>query len=168
MIETRDLSEIVIGERRRSLRNIENLSKSIEAVGLLHPVVILPDNSLIAGQRRLEAFRLLGRSNIPVTVARDIDSLQKALRAECDENTCREDFTPEEAVAKGLELEEVTRELARKALEEGQKKGGGDRKSQQAKIALGQIDLERSAPAKKPQNEAARVTAMVATTVGMQ
>ena len=166
MIETRNLSEIVIGERRRALRNIENLSKSIEAVGLLHPVVILPDNSLIAGQRRLEAFKLLGRSEIPVTVAHDIDTLQKALKAECDENTCREDFTPEEAIAKGLELEEVTRELARKALEEGRIKGGGDRRNQQAKIALGEIPPERSAPA-KPRDEGARATAMAAHAVGM-
>ena len=44
------------------------LAQSIEDVGLLHPIVITPDYRLIAGRRRLEAYKTLGWTEIPVHV----------------------------------------------------------------------------------------------------
>ncbi len=49
--------------------------------------------ALIAGERRIAAFRKLGRSHIPVTVI-DIEAIA---RGERDENVCRKDFAPTEA-----------------------------------------------------------------------
>src|SRR5262249_42590870 len=71
------------------------LMQSIVDIGLLHPVVITPDGVLIAGQRRLEAHRRLGRPDVPVRV---ID-LDQVLRGEREENVLRKDFTPTEKVA---------------------------------------------------------------------
>jgi hypothetical protein len=42
-----------------------SLARSIEQHGLLHPVVIPRDGVLIAGERRLESYKLLGRTDNP-------------------------------------------------------------------------------------------------------
>jgi N6-adenosine-specific RNA methylase IME4 len=96
------LDAIHIGDRtRRDLGDITALAASIAEHGLLHPVVISPDGQLIAGERRLEAFRLLGRAEIPTRV---ID-LNHLVFGELAENVDRKDFTPEERVAIGAKVE---------------------------------------------------------------
>jgi ParB family chromosome partitioning protein len=108
------LDEIrVNGRHRKDLGDIAELARSISDVGLLHPVVITPENELIAGQRRLEAVRILGWDDVPVTVVSDFTEAAQALRAERDENTCRKDFTPSEAIALGKALEPMFREEAK-------------------------------------------------------
>jgi ParB family chromosome partitioning protein len=63
------IADIRIGQRhRRDLGDIDALAASISEVGLLHPVVVTPDGRLIAGQRRLEACRSLGWSEVTATV----------------------------------------------------------------------------------------------------
>ena len=63
------LAAIRVGERARSdLGDVGSLAESIEQHGLLHPIVITETGELIAGVRRLEAFRLLGRTEIPTRV----------------------------------------------------------------------------------------------------
>jgi hypothetical protein len=97
-IETLDLSEIKIGNRfRHDLGDLDGLRRSINARGLLHPVVITPDKKLIAGARRIGAWRIskFRKSPIPVTVV-DIDNI---LAGEWEENFARKDLTPSEAVA---------------------------------------------------------------------
>jgi ParB-like nuclease domain len=42
------------------------LADSIAEAGLLHPVLVMPEGRLIAGQRRLEACHVLGWSEVPV------------------------------------------------------------------------------------------------------
>lgn len=97
------LSAIIVGERhRREMGDLRSLADSIAAHGLLHPVVVTPTLHLIAGQRRLEAVKLLEWSEVPVTVL-DVDDL---LLAERDENAERKDFAPSEAVAIGRMIEE--------------------------------------------------------------
>jgi ParB family chromosome partitioning protein len=62
-------NHIRVGRRfRKALGDLRPLSESIEAVGLLHPVVITPQGRLVAGRRRLEAVRLLGWRTVPVHV----------------------------------------------------------------------------------------------------
>jgi N6-adenosine-specific RNA methylase IME4 len=89
------LDKIVL---RRDMGDLERLAKSIdERGGLLHPVVITSENFLIAGQRRLEAWKQtekFRKEPIPVTVI-DVDSI---LAGERDENGLRKDFTPSESV----------------------------------------------------------------------
>jgi ParB family chromosome partitioning protein len=63
------VTDIVLGVRhRKDLGNIEGLAKSIAEVGLLHPIVVRPDGVLIAGERRLAAYRHLGWTDIPATI----------------------------------------------------------------------------------------------------
>lgn len=91
------LGEIETGERDRTdLGDVAELAASIEAVGLLHPVVVTADGQLVAGDRRLAAVRHLGWAEVPVTVV-DLDTASAVLRAEQDENTCRKPLTPYEA-----------------------------------------------------------------------
>jgi hypothetical protein len=107
--ETRALASIVIGERvRKDMGDIASLTESIRRHGLLHPVVIKPDNTLIAGHRRIEAVRALGWNDVPVTIVNVADLLS----AESDENSIRKDFTPTEAVAIGRLIEEQEKPAA--------------------------------------------------------
>ncbi|MFH1560073.1 MAG: DNA methyltransferase [Chloroflexota bacterium] len=87
---------IRIGNRlRRDLGDIEPLARSIAEIGLLQPVVVSEDGTLIAGHRRLMAWRMLGRpeEEIPVTVV----PLKEIAMGEFAENTIRKDFNPSEA-----------------------------------------------------------------------
>ena len=105
MSEVVPIADIKVGRRHRTrLGDIESLAASIRDNELLHPIVITPKKKLIAGRRRLEAFRLLGRDTIPVHVV-DVASIVRGERAE---NTERLDFTPSEAVAiwEAVEAEE--------------------------------------------------------------
>ena len=90
-----NIDQIKVGFRyRKDLGDLRSLAQSIEEVGLLHPVVVTPEGRLIAGQRRLEAFRLIGRTDVPVTVV----DLYQAARGEAHENFVRKDLLPSEIV----------------------------------------------------------------------
>lgn len=114
MIETRPIDSIKVGDRvRQDLGDLNSLAESIDTNGgLLQPVLIKSDGTLIAGERRLAACRQLGRELIEVNVRNDFTSATALLIAERDENTCRKDFTPSEAVALGRRLEELERPAA--------------------------------------------------------
>ncbi len=104
------IEEIQVGFRyRRDLGDLRALANSIEEVGLLHPVVVTPNGRLIAGQRRLEACRLLEWVDIPVTV---VDLIQAA-RGEAHENFLRKDLLPSEIVALKRAIEPLERREAR-------------------------------------------------------
>lgn len=97
--ETRRVSDIVIGERhRQDFGNLAALAASIDARGtLLQPIVITPDNWLIAGERRLRAWPLTKFKNDPIPV--HVVTIDSIVAGEWDENAARKDFTPAEAVA---------------------------------------------------------------------
>ena len=75
---------------RKSLGDIDSLARSIEEVGLLHPIVVRPDGRLIAGERRLAACKKLGWKSVPVTFV----NLKEVARGEYAENAHRKDFLP--------------------------------------------------------------------------
>ncbi|MCK6479426.1 MAG: ParB N-terminal domain-containing protein [Planctomycetes bacterium] len=105
------MSEVRVGPRfRRDLGDLNALARSIDALGLLHPVVVDRDRNLVAGLRRLTACKSLGWTKIPVRVV-DLDGMR--LVAERDENTTRKDFLPSEAVAVGRAVEEWERGRAK-------------------------------------------------------
>ena len=61
------IDDILIGDRARSfLGDIRELADSISKIGLLQPIVLTDNLVLIDGLRRIEAFKLLGRTEIPV------------------------------------------------------------------------------------------------------
>jgi N6-adenosine-specific RNA methylase IME4/ParB-like chromosome segregation protein Spo0J len=101
---------IQVGFRyRKDLGDLRPLAESIAEVGLLHPVVVTPEGRLIAGQRRLEACRMLEWTDVPVTV---ID-LYQAARGEAHENLVRKDLLPSEIVALKRAIEPLERRAAR-------------------------------------------------------
>jgi 16S rRNA G966 N2-methylase RsmD len=67
----------------------------------------------VAGQRRLEAVKILGWVEVPVSVAETLQEATSLLQAERDENTCRKDLLPSETVALGAMLEDVFRPAAK-------------------------------------------------------
>ncbi len=101
------ISEIKIGKRiRKDYGDLEGLAQSIKEHSLLQPIVITPDGTLIAGERRLEAVKLLGWMEIEVNIATVLDR-EEQLLCEIAENEKRKEFTPSERVAYGEELEQI-------------------------------------------------------------
>ncbi|AGT43163.1 ParB N-terminal domain-containing protein [Treponema pedis] len=80
---------------RKELLEIPELAESIKRLGLLTPITIDEHNVLIAGQRRLEAAKLLGWKTITANVVSAEDEAA-ALEMEIEENIQRHQFTDEE------------------------------------------------------------------------
>jgi ParB-like chromosome segregation protein Spo0J len=116
-------SIIIEGRHRHDLGDIKALAASIDTIGLIHPVVVTPDNRLVAGERRIAAMRSLGWETVPVTVIHTLADATDQLIAERDENTCRKDFVPSEILALGRQLEELERPKAADRQREGQEQG---------------------------------------------
>lgn len=101
---------------------LKELAASIQAVGVLQPIIVAPSGerfTIIAGERRYRASRLAGLDEIPAIV-RDWDS-QKRLEAALIENLQRDDLNPvEEAMGvrqlmdeAGLTQEKVAERLGK-------------------------------------------------------
>ena len=90
------ISEITVnpGRREAAPGDVKELADSILEVGLINPIMVDQTHTLIAGLHRLEAMKLLGRTEIECTVS-DLDGLQVAL-AEIDENFVRKDLSDDE------------------------------------------------------------------------
>jgi ParB family chromosome partitioning protein len=100
-----DISSIVVGDRfRKEMGDLEGLAESIAELGLLQPIGVTDDFTLIFGERRLRACRdLLGMTEIEVRI---ID-MPNIVVGENAENEVRKDFTPSErvAIAQAIEAE---------------------------------------------------------------
>ncbi len=109
------IETVKVGTRfRKEAGDIEKLAASIKDLGLLHPLVVDNDYNLVSGWRRLQAVIANGDTEVVVRRVDGLEDAQKALRAEAEENSCREDFTPLEACSLGIALEKTER-LAAKA-----------------------------------------------------
>ena len=68
-VQSWPVSRIKVGRRyRKKLGDIPALCSSIQELGLLHPVTITPDGTLLAGECRLAAVQKLGWSEIEVKI----------------------------------------------------------------------------------------------------
>lgn len=85
-----EISKIKIGNRR-ALGDVTELAESIKEIGLLNPITVTKDYTLIAGHHRLKAFEALGIDLIPIRIV-DCTALQAEL-AEIDENLIRNNGT---------------------------------------------------------------------------
>ena len=117
------ISEIKINPGRRDTqqRNVEELARSIAAVGLMNPITVTQDNTLIAGLHRLEAAKLLGWTEIECTVM-GMDDVQAEL-AEIDENIVRTRLNRQELCEQLLRRKEIYETLhpeARHGMRNGQ------------------------------------------------
>jgi len=135
-------SIVNVGTRHRKDPDIgiQDLCRSMKRLGQLQPIVVVEDQfapgkfTLIAGARRLRACELLCQ-DVDAVVAERLGDALKLLEAERDENTCRIDFTPEEAVEMGRSLEKLEGPKAKERM----KAGGGDKKSA-GKIGSSKLD----------------------------
>lgn len=85
------IADIIIGDRKRELGDISQLAQSIKEIGLINPITILPDGTLVAGRHRLAACASIKWEEIDVSIAQ-LDQLHAEL-AEIDENLIRSELT---------------------------------------------------------------------------
>ena len=107
------IDSIKIGSRfRKDLGDIASLADDIREIGLLHPIVINQNHGLICGLRRIEAFKSLGKSEVPAHIV----NLADIVKGEISENTQRKDFSLEEIIQikKAVEPEIKTESKKRK------------------------------------------------------
>lgn len=94
------IADIVIGERRREdFGDMEAFAANIAERSLIHPITVapLPDGKykLAAGERRIRAFVILGRTEIPARIYDELSEDERLL-IELEENLFRKDLTPYE------------------------------------------------------------------------
>lgn len=118
-------NKIKIGKRhRKDLGDIKALANDINERGLLHPIVVDLKNNLIAGERRLAAWKLSNFRDqaIPIHTV-PLDDIVAGEWAENDP-ALRKNFTPSEAVAIARELRPRLEAAAEKRKRQGNAAGG--------------------------------------------
>ncbi|MDG2144664.1 MAG: ParB/RepB/Spo0J family partition protein [Planctomycetota bacterium] len=87
-VSVRKLSDLKLNnEYLRTDTDVSALMKSVDSVGLIHPVTINADNELLAGARRFQAVSKLGWEEIPVQVVEQDQLVQELISI--DENLVR-------------------------------------------------------------------------------
>ena len=84
-----NINEIKVnpGRREAAPEDVQRLSESVAEVGMMNPITVTADHTLIAGLHRLEAAKQLGWTEIECSIS-DMDALHTEL-AEIDENVIR-------------------------------------------------------------------------------
>jgi ParB family chromosome partitioning protein len=85
------IEQITVGSNRRKLGDFTELAKSINEVGLINPIQVNEQLSLIAGLHRLEACKSIGWEEIDARIL-TVDDITAELM-EIDENLFRIDLT---------------------------------------------------------------------------
>jgi hypothetical protein len=140
MIDLRDI--VVQPNRMRQLRPevVDEVAASIEAEGLLQPIVVRPHPEgagflLVAGWHRFEAKRKLKHEAIECRVLDGL-SADQARVAEIDENLIRADLTPSERAVHHTERKALYLKLHPETKHGGAPgKAGGGKKTKDAKLA---------------------------------
>lgn len=121
--------EVMVADRyRKEIGDVSELAQSIVDIGLLNPITVRPWHGgyrLVAGERRLTAFKSLGLSEIPARIANDIADARDALVAERDENTQRKPMLLSEATALGIAIQEMEAPAALERKAQGGRGGLG-------------------------------------------
>ncbi len=101
------IDDIKVRKRiRKSVGDLSSLMESMRKYGLLQPIVIDSENTLLAGYRRLEAARQLGWKTIPAVVVNRTENLDR-VEIELEENVQRKDFSLEELSEASIALEKL-------------------------------------------------------------
>lgn len=102
-----NINDIKINKRvRKDLGDLESLKSSLKTYGLLNPITITRDYDLIAGERRLQAAKSLGWTNINAVIIDNMDEVEQ-LEMEIEENNQRKEFTNEELLDGYKRLEKL-------------------------------------------------------------
>ncbi|MBT8328454.1 MAG: ParB N-terminal domain-containing protein, partial [Desulfofustis sp.] len=110
-----DIERIKVDETsriRKDIGDLASLAQSIQQVGLINPILIDENDTLVAGFRRLSACKNLGYKEVEVRVVEMGGDELKMLDAEVAENFYRKEFTPEEILSterRRQEIEEARR-----------------------------------------------------------
>ena len=140
---------IKINEGRRSLNHdkIHDIVDSIKELGLINPICITRDHVLVAGNHRLEAYKMLGIDEIPFVYFEKQNTLLAEL-AEIDENLIRYELTTLEEGEQLSRRKEIYEELypETKPTQEG---GKG---ANQYTLARGQVVFEQNGLFEADQN----------------
>jgi phage N-6-adenine-methyltransferase len=119
------IDRIIVGKRMRPLGDVTTLVESISQIGLLNPINILPDGTLIAGNHRVAAARALGWTTIRARVV-ELSEVDAEL-AEIDENLRRNNLTVLEESEHMLRREELLEAKGLRAKPgDNQHNGGGE------------------------------------------
>jgi len=109
-LETRKLKELkATNPYLRLGTNVSELEKSIQTLGLIAPLVISPDNVILAGARRYQAMLNLGMTEAPVVIVSG-NELECEL-VSIDENLVRKDLSKIEIEAHLRRAKEIYQQL---------------------------------------------------------
>ena len=88
------INDIKVNPGRRGTleKDVDELAASIMEIGLLNPITLAEDHTLIAGLHRLEAVKLLGWTEVECSIT-GLNGLSAEL-AELDENFARANLSP--------------------------------------------------------------------------
>ncbi len=176
IVQTVPISRIEVRERtRKEISGIDSLAASIEARGLLQPIVLRRDGMtlvLVAGGRRIAALKKLDRAEVDAHIVETLNDELEALLAEGEENTERQPFTPSEAVAHAARIEAVesARALERKA-QAGRKSAPGrpsERGANLAPLFSGAVESVHAPAGVPPSATESKTRTRVANAVGMK
>ncbi|MAE20379.1 hypothetical protein CMK12_15860 [Candidatus Poribacteria bacterium] len=124
-----------------NLDKVDDLVKSVLAVGLINPIVINSDFELIAGNHRLQAYREIGFNQIECRVL-DLLELEEQL-LQCDENLIRLDLNVIERSEHLSHRDELLISLGRRA-KVGDNQYKGSLGSQTTKSLAKDLGISRS------------------------
>ena len=115
VLEEVEINQIKVGSRLRKIDQdkVNDLVESIRLVGLLHPIVVDANNNLLAGNHRLEAYRTLGKDQIPAQII-DMDELNAEL-VQIDENLILNQLTILETAEHLTRREEILTKLGKRS-----------------------------------------------------
>ena len=128
--------KINVGRREADPEGVQELVDSISKVGLLNPITIDREHTLIAGLHRLEAAKLLGWTEIECNVS-SLEGLLAEL-AEVDENVVRKGLSAVEYSDLLLRRKEIYEAL------HPETKNGGDQKSEKIRTSKCRSDSMKS------------------------
>lgn len=102
-----NIKDIKIKKRvRHDLGDLEALKGSLRTYGLLNPITLNSNYELIAGERRLQAAKQLGWTNINANILNNLSDVDE-LEMELEENNQRKEFTREELLEGYQRLEKL-------------------------------------------------------------
>ena len=90
-IQEINISDIKVNDRKRAVSDVKELIESINNAGLINPITVNKDMTLISGLHRLEAFKELKKETIPAIIV-NVDKM-KAELIEIDENIIRKNLS---------------------------------------------------------------------------
>lgn len=119
-----EIHRILPGKNHRTVRDVDELAGSIDALGVLQPLLVRQEKGadvrIVAGHRRHAAALKLKLETLPCIILPGSVDMEADASRSAAENLARRDPTPleeaaviDELVTAGLDLEEIAREVGR-------------------------------------------------------